>query len=196
MSEIEPIQKKARVFFLALILIFSLSSSLAFYLYPPSKIIKEKILNPLSNWLQRENKIRQTQPTPTPSASTPTSAKTKIKKIPTSKPPSTTKAGPQKSLRKECYRYTITHLDGSTSTLCYTKSDYNQLVKLGYQLQSAQTFYQFYLDGIKDYQDQYEITHSNIYLDAQESMRRKADREKEKIGEIMLKMQEIEKRGY
>jgi len=99
-------------------------------------------------------------------------------------------------VQKDCYRYTVTHLDGSTSDLCYSKADYDQLRSLGYQLSSAQTFYQFHLDAVQNYQDQYEITGSDIYLDAKESAQRSADREKEKMNQAIGKMQEIEQRGY
>ncbi|NOY14708.1 MAG: hypothetical protein GXP43_00635, partial [bacterium] len=56
--------------------------------------------------------------------------------------------------KRICHRYTVTHLDGSTSTLCYTQSDYNQLLQLGYKLTSAKVFYKFHLKGADSYQKQ------------------------------------------
>jgi len=95
-----------------------------------------------------------------------------------------------------CYRYQITHLDGSTSHLCYTQPDYNQLVNLGYELQSAKTFYQFYLDGVARYQQEYDRTASSIYLDAKAAQQQKADAEKLKIDQITNSMYNLEAKGY
>lgn len=97
---------------------------------------------------------------------------------------------------RDCYKYTVPHLDGSSSTLCYSQSDYNQLVSLGYSYSSAKTFYEFHLDGVQDYQAQYEQTGSNIYLDAKASQQREADQSKQKMDAAIGSMQEIEKRGY
>ncbi len=97
---------------------------------------------------------------------------------------------------RDCFKYTVPHLDGSSSTLCYSQSDYNQLVNLGYDYSSAKTFYEFHLDGVQDYQAQYEQTGSNIYLDAKASQQREADQSKQKMDAAIGSMQEIEKRGY
>lgn len=97
---------------------------------------------------------------------------------------------------RPCYRYVVTHLDESTSNLCYTKADYNALVGLGSQLRSAQTFYQFHLDGVTRYQQEYEKTGSSVYLDAKASSQASADSEEQKIDSLVGQMQEIEKRGY
>ncbi|NOY14630.1 MAG: hypothetical protein GXP43_00225, partial [bacterium] len=95
-----------------------------------------------------------------------------------------------------CHRYTVTHLDGSTSTLCYTQSDYNQLLQLGYKLTSAKVFYKFHLKGADSYQKQYQKTGSDIYLKAKQDSLNQAAQEKAKINAITYKMQEIEKRGF
>jgi hypothetical protein len=97
---------------------------------------------------------------------------------------------------RDCYKYTVPHLDGSSSTLCYSQSDYNQLVSLGYNYSSAKTFYDFHLDGVQDYQAQYEQTGSSIYLDAKASQQREADQEKQKMDSAIGSMQQIESRGY
>lgn len=97
---------------------------------------------------------------------------------------------------KQCNRYTVTHLDGSTSNLCYSKSDYDQLRSLGSKLSSAKTFYEFHLEGVERYQDEYERSGSDIYLDAKASSQASADREKEKINQVTLQMQTIEEKGY
>ena len=115
------------------------------------------------------------------------------------------KPSPQKTIQtktnsasqpKECYKYKVTHLDGSTSYLCYSKSDYDLLVDVSYKYSSAKTFYEFHLDGAQDYQDQYDRTGSSIYLDAKASSEQSASREKEKMNAAVAQMQEIEKRGW
>ena len=128
-------------------------------------------------------------PTPTPYQKTiplPDGSKIKIKINPQ------TKLKPNRS----CYRYTIPHLDGSTSSLCYTKSDYDQLTQLGYQLTSAKAFYKFHLKGAESYQKEYEKTQSPIYLEAKKRSLEKANQEKQKITQIIARMQEIERRGW
>lgn len=102
----------------------------------------------------------------------------------------------QSAPARDCFKYTVPHLDGSSSTLCYSQSDYNQLVSLGYNYSSAKTFYEFHLDGVQDYQAQYEQTGSDIYLDAKASQQREADQSKQKMDAAVGSMQEIEKRGY
>jgi hypothetical protein len=97
---------------------------------------------------------------------------------------------------KSCYRYKVTHLDGSTSNLCYSKENYNQLVNLGYDYSSAKTFYQFHLDGASDYQAEYDRTKSSIYLDAKASQEAQAAKEKAKMDAIIGQMQVIEKSGF
>lgn len=133
------------------------------------------------------NFVPLTQPTSAPSAK-PTSTPHPKPKIqvnvpaPTNPPP--------------CNRFKITHLDGSTSNLCYSATDYQELINLSYDLSSSQTFYNFHLKGVENYQKTYERTGSSIYLDAKASSQEQADREKQEIDQIRNQMYNIEKRGY
>ncbi len=187
MSEIDLLQKRARILFLALLFLFLATVLATESIYPYQNLFQNKIVKPLSDWWQ--NQLQEESAPSQPTTSWPSRAPSPF----LSPRPKKHYYHPQPASR--CWRYTVPHLDGSTSRLCYSRTDYNRLVQLGSQLSSAKTFYRFYLDGIKDYQDQYDITKSKIYLDAQESMRRKAEREKEKISQIILQMQAIEKRG-
>lgn len=95
-----------------------------------------------------------------------------------------------------CIRFKVTHPDGSSTNLCYTKSDYNALQKLNTSLLSAKTFYQFHLDGVTRYQELYKQTGSSIYLDAAASSQKQADEEAQKINEAQNAMYNLERLGY
>ena len=97
---------------------------------------------------------------------------------------------------RPCLRFTVLHLDGSSSNLCYSQADYGQLVNLSYDLSSAQTFYKFQLDAVSDYQAEYERTGSAIYLNAKASAQAKADEHKVKIDQTLVKMYNLEQKGY
>lgn len=115
--------------------------------------------------------------------------------LPTSKPVKTQRtSAPQ--IKRECYRAVVIHLDGSTSNLCYSKSDSALLYNLRNSYLSAKTFYEFHLESANDYQKTYERTGSSIYLDAKASQEQSAQSEKTKMDQAVAKMQEIEKRGY
>lgn len=143
-------------------------------------------------------KISENFPKPSASATVRPSTRPTSSATPTPKPSLAPKpiATPKVSPPRECYRYVVTHLDGSTSNRCYLQTDYNQLVDLGYQLSSAKSFYQFFLDGVSRYQQEYEKTGSSIYLDAKASQQAKADSEKVKIDQLNVKMYNLESRGY
>lgn len=115
---------------------------------------------------------------------------------PTPNPTVTPKTTVSKATTKPCYRYKVTHLDNSTSYLCYSAGDHDTLVDLGYDLSSAKSFYKFHMDTAERYQDEYERSGSSIYLDAKASAETSAKREQEKINQITLQMQNIEVRGY
>jgi hypothetical protein len=131
-------------------------------------------------------------PTTAPSTTPLISPKTTTK--PSSTPPSTikptAKPAPKKPIptpNKECYRF---------ENKCYSKSDYNQLLDLSFDLSSAKTFYQFHMDGITRYEEEYKKTGSSIYLDAKSSQQSKAEGEKAKIDKINSEMYNIKLRGY
>ena len=98
--------------------------------------------------------------------------------------------------KKECYRSVVVHMDGSTSNLCYSRSDSVTINSLRSDYYSAKTFYEFHIDGANDYQQTYERTGSSIYLDAKVSQEQQAQNEKQKMNSLVAKMQEIERRGY
>ena len=98
--------------------------------------------------------------------------------------------------KPNCQRFTVTHLDDSTSSLCYNSSDYAELLKLESTRRSAQTFYQLHQESVDRYQEQYQQTGSDIYLDAIESSQRRADEEFQKRNQAIAQMQTIEQRGW
>lgn len=132
--------------------------------------------------------------TPTPSPTPKFSPLIKPTSTPRATPKPTTAAKP--TPQKDCYHYLITHLDGSTSNLCYSSADYNTLVNLGFKLSSAKSFYEFHIDGVADYEAEYKRSGSSIYLDAKASQQRQADSEKVKIDQVTLEMYNVEARGY
>lgn len=126
---------------------------------------------------------------------------------PQTPPPSTTLFTPKPTTKSsttinnritppiECYRYKITHLDGSTSNLCYVKNDYNELSRLGTELSSAKSFYEFHIRGADKYQELYNKDGSSLWLDAKKSQEQKAEEQKQKIDQINVQMYNMEKRG-
>jgi len=200
-TPLKIVLRRARVVFLLIIWLFILVSGAAVYTGFKTGEIGKKIVGPVKKAVANLADSLQEKEEPVKVASpsgdlffefekqTPAPVKQGF--------PEQKKSTPaQKQPVRECYRYTVTHLDGSTSNLCYSRSDYNQLVNLGYALSSAKTFYQFHQEGAQKYQELYEQTGAKIYLDAKASSERDAQREKDKIGSIILQMQEIEKRGY
>lgn len=196
---------KIALFFLGLIAALVASIALTGYVGIKSGELQKKVIQPLSQTLSEFNKALSSPAKEISTGGTSdnffaTSSSTTTVIIngkavddaeqKTQKP--TTPAAPA----RECYRYTITHLDGSTSNLCYSRTDYNSLLNLGGQLSGAKSFYQFHLDGAQRYQDEYDRNHSAIYLDAKASEEQQAKREQEKVGSITLQMQQIEQRGY
>ncbi|KKT74929.1 MAG: hypothetical protein UX31_C0015G0019 [Candidatus Nomurabacteria bacterium GW2011_GWA1_46_11] len=194
-TPIKVIVSRARRAFLILLVLFIIASGSAIYAGWTSGEIKQKIIKPIEQGLTKlgEQLASETEkPINTPAASLLPEPR---KESPT--PPSSQKENrPVSPKRRECYRYTVTHLDASSSSRCYSSSDYNQLVDLGGNLSTAKTFYQFHLDGALRYQDEYGRTRSSIYLDAKASEEHQAQREKDKIGQITGQMQQIEQRGY
>lgn len=120
-----------------------------------------------------------TSPTPSPKITPNPTLK------PTTKPLSNTQP-------KTCYRYTVPHLDGSSSTKCYTQADYQALQSLTSQYRSAQSDYSFnssvaemYLkDGIE------------FFKESGEKAQAKAQEAKDRMGAIALQMYAVESRGW
>ncbi|MBN1169004.1 hypothetical protein JXA63_03890 [Candidatus Woesebacteria bacterium] len=199
--------RKARIVFFSLLAAFLLTAVPTFAHDLQSGYYREKIIEPLKKLGETIDEYSKTSvPTVPPvkkyNYESEGSVKTNVQ-ININGTPYQQKVAPTVTQQKvtiipqrECYRYMVTHLDGSTSNLCYSKSDYEQLRSFGYDLSSAKTFYEFHLEGVENYQATYERTGSDIYLDAKASQQQKADREKEKINQITLQMQQIEERGY
>jgi hypothetical protein len=147
----------------------------------------------------------QTSPTPsptsqiTPSPTSQTSPSATPKATPKASPAvqkkSTTQTTPTKTAPTNCRRFVVKHLDGSQSNRCYSDDDYSQLSRLAGQLSSAQTFYQFHLEGVARYQKLYDDSGSSLWLDARASSQAQADQEQSKIGPLQLQMYTIESRG-
>jgi len=93
---------------------------------------------------------------------------------------------------KSCYRFTVPHLDGSSSALCYSQSDYNQLASLHSQYNSAKANYEFELRVAEMYDD----PNSDFFQQSADEAKQKAQQWKDKMGEIALAMYNIEKRGW
>jgi len=103
-----------------------------------------------------------------------------------------TKNPTPKPFVKSCYRFTVPHLDGSSSKLCYSQVDYNQLSSLYYQYNSVKGSYEFQLRVAEMYSD----PPSDFFQKSADEAKRKAQEYKDKMGEIALAMYNIELRGY
>jgi hypothetical protein len=163
---------------------------------------------------QEDSEVRQpgadsspATPSPTPLTTTRPSSTPRATAQPaaTARPAATSKPSvtatppsqviPPRQPTESCRRFVVRHLDGSTSNRCYSDEDYRQLSSLSTQLSSAQTFYNFHMDGVARYQKLHDESGSSLWLDAKASSQASADREKEKIGAVSLQMYTIESRG-
>jgi hypothetical protein len=138
-----------------------------------------------------DSRAEQT-PLPSPTSTPTTAPKTtpqqpKPTDSPAIQPPTPTEA-------TNCYKYTVQRADGTSSTKCYSPSDYNQLVSLHSQRSSAQLFYDFHIRGVAQYQEEYERTGSSIYLDAKASQEEKANQQRVRIDQINQEIYNIEQR--
>lgn len=98
---------------------------------------------------------------------------------------------------KSCYRFTVPHLDGSSSNLCYSQTDHNQLSSLYSQYSSTKANYDFEVRVAKMYTEAKETAHNpDFYQPSIDEANRKAQEHKDKMGEIALKMYNIESRGW
>ncbi len=95
-----------------------------------------------------------------------------------------------------CARFTVTHLDGSTSRLCYSRENTNRLQQLEYERSSAQAFYEFDMRSATRYQEEYDRSGSSIYLDAKARSEQSAKENLIKRDAAVAAMQEIEKLGW
>lgn len=170
-----------KIFVVIITLVLLSTGSMLFLKLPSLKLPQLNL-----SWPNMSNFFKLNPATPAPSA----------RLLPSTPKPQATPKSVIVAPPKECYRYKITRSDGSTTNLCYSQVDYNQLVELGYQLSSTQTFYQFHLDGVARYQAEYDKTKSSIYLDAKASQQSKADQEKLKIDQITVQMYNLEAKGY
>ena len=103
-----------------------------------------------------------------------------------------TKNPTPKPVVKSCYRFTVPHLDGSSSNLCYSQTDYNQLFSLYSQYTSAKGSYEYQLRVAEMYSD----PPSEFFQKSADEAKHKAQEYKDKMGEIALAMYNIELRGY
>jgi hypothetical protein len=115
---------------------------------------------------------------------------------PTKKPANPPRLTNTQSTSAACVHFTVTHLDGSTSSLCYTSENRAKLRRLEYERSSAQAFYEFDMRSSERYQQEYERTGSSIYLDAKERSEQSAREHASKRDAAVAAMQEIEKKGW
>jgi len=101
----------------------------------------------------------------------------------------------QTESKSSCRRFTFTRQDGSQSNKCYTEADYRAISTLWIQVQSARTFYQFHMDGVARYQQEYEKTGNSLWLNAKASSQAGADTEKQKMNELYPRMSQLESKG-
>lgn len=95
-----------------------------------------------------------------------------------------------------CHRFTITHLDGSTSNLCYSEADYQQLEALARKLQSTKSNYNFENSVYEMYKKSNEESSTDFFEKPMKEAQKKAQSYQDQIGEISLQMYNIESRGY
>jgi hypothetical protein len=115
---------------------------------------------------------------------------------PTKKPTNPPRPTNAQSTSAACARFTVTHLDGSTSSLCYTSENRAKLQRLEYERSSAQAFYEFDMRSSDRYQQEYERSGSSIYLDAKQRSEQSAREHASKRDAAVAAMQEIEKQGW
>lgn len=128
-----------------------------------------------------------------PSIPPTTTPKTTIK--PSSSP--TTKTQPASSAQsKTCYRYTVPHLDGSSSTKCYSQTDYQSLQNLGARYNSAKSDYNFEISVAEMYAKSSSDFASEFFKKPAEDARARAQAAQNLMGEIALQMYAIEARGW
>lgn len=172
---------KARLLFLLLLILVTYSTS-----FTISNLVKSGRITEFTNYLKKTfvtETVQKTDPI-------------MVKITPSATPKQTILKTNAPQTKKECFRALAIHLDGSTSNLCYSKANSTLINSLRSDYYSAKTFYEFHIDGAKDYQQTYERTGSSIYLDAKASQEQQAQNEKQKMNLLVSKMQEIERRGY
>jgi hypothetical protein len=137
------------------------------------------------------------------------SAVTTVKPYPTIKPTYTPKPTftPKSKIEKTyptipqnrpatCYRFSIPHLDGSSSTLCYSQTDFNTLQSLSSQLTIARSNLSFEKSVYEMYKRAYDQHPSQMYQDQINKALANIKKYEDQIGEVSLQMYNIEQRGY
>lgn len=188
-SQIENILSRAKRIFLPLLFFLFLAVLGMVYAGLVSGELNKRVLQPITDKLNgftdSLNKAYSvSSPIPTPSstsvspAASPANSKSKV--IQSAAP---------------CNRFTVPHLDGSSSSLCYSAADYNKLVSLKNDYTTAEIFYKFNLDSADKYQREYDRTGAGVYLDGKQSALDDAGVQKQKMDSDLAQMAEIEARG-
>lgn len=159
-----------------------------------------KAFNDISTYLENSAKTTSKPQSQAPLFKSDPIPKVTIKNLPqtTTKPPtrsvqnSTTQAATPKPMQKSCYRFTVPHLDGSSSNLCYSQSDYSQLRTLFSQYSSSKANYEFELRVAQ----MYEESKSDFFQQSADEAKNKAMEYKDKMGQISLQMYNIESKGW
>jgi hypothetical protein len=154
------------------------------------------ILSSLSTKSSQSNKTLALLPSPTVAAflATPTAAIPSL--LPTRKPTIPPRPLATQPASPMCNRFTVTHLDGSTSRLCYSNQNRAKLQQLEYDRSSAQAFYEFDMRSSTRYQEEYDRTGASVYLDAKNRSEQSAQNNLNKRNAAVAAMQEIEKQGW
>ena len=97
---------------------------------------------------------------------------------------------------KSCYLATVYHLDGSTSNRCYTQTDAGQIDALAGQYRSVQSNIDWQTRIYEQDKWAFETYGGDLYKTSMERHAKDLQAAKDKLGPIVLSMQEIEKRGW
>lgn len=159
-----------------------------------------KAFNDISTYLENSTKTTSKPQSQAPLFTSDPIPIVTIKNLPqtTAKPPtrsvqnSTTHTVTPKPMQKSCYRFTVPHLDGSSSNLCYFQNDYSQLRTLFSQYSSAKANYEFELRVAQ----MYEESKSDFFQKSADEAKNKAMEYKDKMGQISLQMYNIESKGW
>lgn len=160
------------------------------------KDFAQNILSSLSTKSSQSDESFALLPSPRPTSFPATPTKTLPTPLPTKKPTLPPRPINTQPASPMCNRFTVTHLDGSTSRLCYSSELRSKLQQLEYERSSAQSFYEFDMRSSARYQEEYDRTGSSIYLDAKTRSEQSAQNNLDKRNAAVAAMQEIEKQGW
>ena len=193
-TSIKTVLHRARISFLMLIFLFLLIFTVTIYVGVKSGEIEKKIVSPFKSWVNHLSQSLESKSNVVKIASPSGDLFSEFEKETPS--PKTQNLPIQPPSQKACNRYTVTHLDGSTSNLCYNSFDYNQLSNLGNQLLNDRADLEFKQRVYEQSKSAYENWGGDLFKKSMEINAQKIQPVQDKVGQIVGQMQEIEKRGY